>query len=512
MSKQEHDQDEKRAPSGAGKGEAPGSAPKKPATDKAAAAGSGTDKKTPKDDNEGKQGANKPVTATPTKPGDEKPASSGNAKSGPDTAKAGSDASSKNPASKQDTVTGQDKSTAGNKSGSTQDNKPGAAAKPKDNNAQGRPSAGSSASPAASSSGAGGAGVSAAKPAGRDGSGGGGSKAGIVALILVILLALAAAAAGWWAWQKISAQQAQLSQLSRVENNSNAISQLESRLESLRSERDQEQEQALQGMRNEMQQYREQVNQTLDRVLAELASEQETDPGEWLYAEVEYLLRLANQRLQLERDVAGAKSLLRTADERLAQADNPALTPVRRAIQSELGALNSVPSVDRTGLYLQLMAQQEQLAKLPLQQDIEQIAAQGGDTTTVEGAWKQQVSRLWQELKELVVVRRHDQALEALMTPQQESYLRQNVRLQLEQAQLALLEANPELYQASLEKATTLIEGYYDPESGGVQEVLETLRSLTDRTIRPELPDISGSLQALRDFMARRQDGGGEGE
>ncbi|MCP1366791.1 uroporphyrinogen-III C-methyltransferase, partial [Halomonas sp. BBD48] len=122
-----------------------------------------------------------------------------------------------------------------------------------------------------------------------------------------------------------------------------------------------------------------------------------------------------------------------------------------------------------------------------------------------------QLSRLWQEIKELVVVRRHDQALEALMTPEQESYLRQNVRLQLEQAQLALLQANPELYRASLEKAITLIEGYYDTDSDGVQQVLDTLRSLMDKTIRPELPDISESLQALRDFMTRRQ-GGGNGD
>ncbi|MEC9483212.1 MAG: uroporphyrinogen-III C-methyltransferase, partial [Halomonas sp.] len=181
-------------------------------------------------------------------------------------------------------------------------------------------------------------------------------------------------------------------------------------------------------------------------------------------------------------------------------------------IQSELAELKAVPSVDRTGLYLTLMAQQMQVAQLPLKQDIEELAAEGGDMSDVSGGWEEQLSRFWQEIKELIVVRRHDQALEALMTPEQESYLRQNVRLQLEQAQLAVLQANPELYRASLEKAITLLEGYYDVEREDVQNLIATLRSLLDRTIRPELPDISASLQSLRDFMARRQDGGGASE
>ncbi|GHB03898.1 uroporphyrinogen-III C-methyltransferase [Modicisalibacter luteus] len=493
MSKQEHDQDEKRAPSGAGKGESPGDASKKPATDKGAIAqsGNGTTASTPEKNDKG-QGAD--AVKKTDKPDANRPVTGSNAPQQEHAASAPAKGQDSKPGKPQDTKPEPAKAGAGGNGPS----------KPKD--ASGKPAAGS----ATTTAGAGGAGTATPRPAGS-GSDGKGGKAGIAALILVILLVLVAAIAGWWAWQKLQAQQAQLSQLSQVESsasaNANAIDELRSQL----SGRDQQSQQAVQDLRNEMQQYRQEMNQTLDQVLAKLAEEQETDPNEWLFSEVEYLLRLANQRLQLERDVNGAISLLRTADERLAQTDNPALTPVRRAIQSELGELQSVPNIDRTGLYLQLMAQQEQLAKLPLQQDIEQIAAEGGDTSTVEGAWQQQLSRLWQEIKELVVVRRHDQALEALMTPEQESYLRQNVRLQLEQAQLALLQANPELYQASLEKAVTLIEGYYDTESDGVQQVLDTLRSLMDKTIRPELPDISQSLQALRDFMTRRQ-GGGSGD
>ncbi|WP_227370462.1 uroporphyrinogen-III C-methyltransferase [Halomonas sp. M20] len=381
------------------------------------------------------------------------------------------------------------------------------------NGTKGAAQSGAAASASTPRPGAGGGGAMSGTTASghRGGGGSGRSITGIVALVLVLILAVAGVVAGWWLWQQMSAQQQRLTQLpqsSQVESNANDIDQLRSRIDQSGEQREEALSKLNQEMNSQMQEYRDSVNQTLDRVLEQLSSQQQTDESEWVYAEVEYLLKLANQRLQLERDVNGAQSLLQTADKRLTEIDNPALTPVRRAIQSELGELNSVPDVDRTGLYLTLMGIQEQLAKLPLQQDIEQIAAKGGDTSQVEGGWQQQLSRFGQELKELVVVRKHEQALEALMTPQQESYLRQNARLQLEQAQLAVLQANPKLYEASLEKARKLIEGYYDPDSDGVKKILEQLPQLSEKTIHPELPDISESLQNLRDFMKRRQDGG----
>ncbi|OLO05908.1 hypothetical protein BTW07_02170 [Salinicola socius] len=326
----------------------------------------------------------------------------------------------------------------------------------------------------------------------------------MLALILVILLAIAVAVVGFQGWQKLQQQQAQLSQIG---TNSTTLDQLESKV----GELDQSRQQNLKMMRGEFDQYRQNLDNTLDKVLKELAQQQQADPREWLHAEAEYLLRLANQRLQLERDVNGAKALLNAADERLREADNPALVPVRRAIQSELASLDSVPVIDRTGLYLALMAQQEQLARLPLKQDIEEIAAGQGDAKPT-GGWRQQLATLGSELKDLVTVRRHDQPLEALITPQQESYLRQNVRLLLEQAQLALLKSEPKLYQASLDKAIELVEGYYATDNDGVTNALDKLKSLRDNEVRPELPDISESSQLLKRFIEQRfGNGGGQG-
>ena len=334
---------------------------------------------------------------------------------------------------------------------------------------------------------------------------GNGAKLGLLALVLVILLAIAVAIVGYLGWQKIQQQQTQLSQ---VGSNSTTLDQLESKV----GELDQNRQQNLRMMRGEFDQYRQNLDNTLDKVLKELAQQQQADPREWLHAEAEYLLRLANQRLQLERDVKGAKALLNAADARLREADNPALVPIRRAIQSELASLDSVPVIDRTGLYLALMAQQEQLARLPLKQDIEEIAAGEGDAKPT-GGWRQQLATLGSELKDLVTVRRHDQPLEALITPQQESYLRQNVRLLLEQAQLALLKSEPKLYQASLDKAIELVEGYYATDNDGVANSIDKLKSLRDNEVRPELPDISESSQLLKRLIEQRfgNDSGNQG-
>ena len=346
--------------------------------------------------------------------------------------------------------------------------------------------------------------------------GSGGSKGGGLAIALVIILALALGLITWQGWQRLDSQQQRLDELAQQAQNSasqQAVSELESRIEEGEAERSQALESTVSELRSELDSYRSDVNSTLDEVLTQLSQEQDTDERDWLHAEAAYLLRLANQRLQLEGDVEGAAALLRTADARLADADNPALTPVRREIANELAALDAVPQVDRTGIYLALNAQQERVAGLRLSQEIEERAVTSSIEQPPTGTFQRQLARFGEELKDLVVIRQHDEALEALITPEQESYLRQSLRLILEQSQLALLKEEPELYEASIDKALELLNGYYDTERAETQSVIARLQELKQAEVKPELPDISASQQALASFIdnrfeSRRQDGG----
>ena len=365
------------------------------------------------------------------------------------------------------------------------------------------------ASPAAAPSGAG----TPPTAAPQQGSGGGG-KSGIFAILLVVVLAVALAFLAWEGWQRLENQQQRLDELAQKADNSATqadLADLNERLESGEAERSQ----ALESTTNEMQQafseYRSEVNSTLDRVLAQLSQDQDADEREWLHAEAAYLLRLANQRLQLERDVEGAAALLRTADSVLNSADNPALTSVRREIASELAALDAVPRVDRTGIYLALNAQQERIATLRLAQEVEEQPASSSIEEPPTGTFQRQLARFGEELKDLVVIRGHDEAMEVLITPEQESYLRQSLRLILEQSQLAVLKEEQELFEASIDKALDLLNRYYDTSRSETQGVISRLEEIKQTNVTPELPDISRSQQALAEFIENRYESrGGE--
>ncbi|MDH2294454.1 uroporphyrinogen-III C-methyltransferase [Cobetia sp. 1AS1] len=367
--------------------------------------------------------------------------------------------------------------------------------------------------PAGKTAGAGGAGLGGTTAPGTPPPGepqGKKSKAGSIALILVIVLAIVVAVLAWFGWQRLNAlPDAQGLDKQVSESVTQQVGQVSSKVDGLSSTLEKN-ESRVSELDKRLSSESQDTEQALNKVLEELSKSQQTDARDWHYAEAEYLLRLANQRLQLERDVNGADALLENADARIAAANNPALLPVRKAIQSELASLDSVPRVDRSGIYLALLAEQEQLARLPLKQDVAEIAAKVENDEAPTGGWQQQLARFGNELKDLVTVRRHDEALEALITPEQESYLRQNVRLVLEQAQLALLKEEPKLYQAAIDKAITLVNGYYDTKTDGVQNAVAKLEELKSQTIRPELPDISASLSKLRELIERRaQQGGG---
>ncbi|REC93640.1 uroporphyrinogen-III C-methyltransferase [Kushneria indalinina] len=321
-------------------------------------------------------------------------------------------------------------------------------------------------------------------------------------LLVLLLLSLAAIGFGAWLFEQQRNDMAQLRQdVNQVQQSSSQSSrEVSSALES--------RDQRISTLQSQL----EENDQALSRVMEELTRSQQTDERQWQNAEIEYLLRMANQRLQLERDISGAQSLLETADQRLQQIDNPAQLPVRRAIASELSRLESLPNVDQNGLFLTLSAMANQVEELPLSQESEALAAQQDDGSLFTGGWREQLSRMGTQLKDLVTVRRHDEPLEALITPAQEGYLRQNVRLLLEQAQLGVMRSNEEIYRESLERANTLITTYFRTEDSNVQRVRDQLEQLGQRNISPELPDISGSVEALNKLQNARRSGQNSGQ
>lgn len=245
--------------------------------------------------------------------------------------------------------------------------------------------------------------------------------------------------------------------------------------------------------------------QQLVDLAAELNKAQGPKPSDWLQAEAEYLLRLANHRLQLEGDLVGAEKLLASADERLQSADNPALFAVREAIATERLALSSIGAVDKSGLYFALSALENQVELLPLPMTPEQSSDLNKSPATVENnpdtpLWLS----VWHELKGLVIIRQREQAISALLPPEQTAYLRHNLRLTLQQTQIALMKEDNRLYQSLLTQAATWVEQYFDPQQPLTISTLGELQRLSQLNIETVRPDISMSLQLLRAQQKQR--------
>jgi uroporphyrin-3 C-methyltransferase len=217
---------------------------------------------------------------------------------------------------------------------------------------------------------------------------------------------------------------------------------------------------------------------------------------EWKLAEVEYLLRIANHRLLMERDAAAAAKLLAAADEVLAGLDDYSLYPVRAQLAEERLALGNIEEIDVQGAFLRFEAIKASLDRLPLQ--LPQYLAERRARPEPEAQrsfWQMLLDRLGS----FVEIRRYDEGgLRPLLGPDEAGYLEMNLRLMLERAQLAVLRRDAVLYEHSVAAALGWLDDYLDSESPAVIEVRAELQSLLALQLNRELPDISGSLTNLR--------------
>lgn len=213
---------------------------------------------------------------------------------------------------------------------------------------------------------------------------------------------------------------------------------------------------------------------------------------DWRLAEVEYLLRLASQRLQLQQDPKGALMMLNDANLILAEVDDPGLLGVRKQLAAEIQAITDIGSVDYQGVYLRIEALKEPLAAalVPPQNFVPKAPVT---------EHKQDV---WQRLLNLVSVRRLDQPLQLALTEGESIALQHNLRLMLEQAQWALLRREPQLYRSSLQNAHAWLSRFAMQHQADA--LLTELNSLQGLSINPALPDVSASLGLLRDVQQRR--------
>jgi uroporphyrin-3 C-methyltransferase len=228
--------------------------------------------------------------------------------------------------------------------------------------------------------------------------------------------------------------------------------------------------------------------------------------NQWLVAEADYLLHLADYRLRLAADPATAREALALADQRLHATGDPGWSGVRAQIARDLTALDTLEQPDITGLWSRLGALIDQVPNLkpkdaPSRVKPGEPPPLAASAESEERTWRTLLHDLWQGIKNAVRIRRSDEPVAALLPPEEEYFLYENLRLKLEQGRLALVQGRGEVYQQSLTEARSWLTSHFatGPVSRGMDNALAELLT---KPISVSLPDLSASLRALK---ARRE-------
>ena len=337
-------------------------------------------------------------------------------------------------------------------------------------------------------------------------------KGAALSAVAFILALLAVAATAYVAW--ISFQQAE--QLQSLSADSKQYYQQTQKLQQSLRRSQNETELALtqqNQQREELLSAIDDANLIIDSQGRRLRSLTSTTTDDWRLAEVEYLLRLANQRILISKDSTTALNLLATADQILLTLADPRFFDIRKAIAEDRAALLLVGQQDLDGVFLRLSALTQQLDKLPL------IVMPTFDTTakveidnvddSVLSSWQQSINAIgnatWQELKGLVVINQRDSDIKPLLPPDQQYYLRGNLQLMINQSQLALLDGRQAVYSDSLYRAERWLQDYFASDTDAIQSVIADIQQLQTIKVNIELPDIAGALLAVKQFFSEQR-------
>jgi len=243
---------------------------------------------------------------------------------------------------------------------------------------------------------------------------------------------------------------------------------------------------------------------TLESLYQDLARSRD----EWALAEVEQSVTLAAQQLQLAANVQGAVLALQAADARLAGNGRPQFIGLRKVLVRDLERLRALPQVDVPGMNLRLESVISAVDTLPLAVD-GRPREESKPKETLESTpatlgslifWQQLALDFWGELRSLVRIQRFDRDEPALLAPEQVFFLRENLKLRLLNARLALLAHDQWTFRNELKQARFWVDRYFDNRDKAVQTAQSTLKQLSATEISIELPNLNESLSAIKNF------------
>jgi len=337
-------------------------------------------------------------------------------------------------------------------------------------------------------------------------------KSGTGLSLLAILIALGVGGAGYYfGQQQVDEFQQKLTALEAQINNKTAVSapaqdvkfdttqlaQLESANKATQDKIAQVEE-LINAKSHELVGLQSQIN----KVSAQANAQQPTD---WLFSEADFLLNNALRKLVLDNDVDTAVSLLKLADETLAKVNNSQSAAIRSAINQDLKQLLSVTGVDQNAAMQKLSQLANTVDELPVL-DVnfgdDQNATKLSDSLSdwAENAEKSATSFLNHFIR---ISPKHGADRKELLAPNQDIYLRENIRLRLQLAIMAVPRQQNELYKQSLEAVASWIRSYFDTNAEVTQSFLKSVDELSEVSIYVDVPSQLQSLSMLDKYLNR---------
>lgn len=252
---------------------------------------------------------------------------------------------------------------------------------------------------------------------------------------------------------------------------------------------------------NQMQTKLQQRMQKLEKNVQTAMQQRLYQKQDWLLLKARYYLELAQINAHWSEDQQATIALLQQADALLITFGDQESFTVRQAIAREIAQLQALPKIDIAGLLSQLDAAQSIISDLSIKQPYNQTK----DTTSKASeskvtTWREQLRESINLLGKLVVVRRYDNNIQPLLSPMHQAMLRESIRMNLQEAQWAILQNNPAVYQLALTQAIKNIKRSFE-ENTSTQSLIKQLQRLQQEKLATSKPVIEESLPLLNQLI-----------
>ncbi|MCS2159779.1 uroporphyrinogen-III C-methyltransferase [Scandinavium sp. H11S7] len=250
------------------------------------------------------------------------------------------------------------------------------------------------------------------------------------------------------------------------------------------------------------------LTKQLDELQQKVATISGSDAKTWQLAQADFLVKLAGRKLWSDQDITTAAALLKSADASLADMNDPSLITARRAITDDIASLSGVAQVDYDGIILKVNQLSNQIDNLRLADNTDDDSPMdddSGELSSSLGEWRVNLQKSWQNFMDsFITIRRRDETAVPLLAPNQDVYLRENIRSRLLVAAQAVPRHQEQTYKQALDNVSTWVRAYYDTDDATTKAFLDEVDSLSQQNINMDVPETLQSQAILEKLMQTR--------